>query len=310
MKVISVVGYKKTDSTALVTALVRKLSEFGTVGTVKQMGERSQNPAETAIGPHFDAGADMIIGIIGDGITGDGITGDGITGDGITGRNNSVATGTGLVSFSRDRNLEDALDMLCDQGFDFAVVEGFKESNLPKIVLGRLQDISNVVFRVPGDIDMHEEFTSSLIELALVQPERYTLGALIKKIRKDPLIRKAGAIGTFTGIVREMAGSEKTSRLEFEKYEPEASKVLDGIRKEIKRKEGIQEVLIHHKTGLIKAGEDIVYIVIAAAHRTELFPALSEAIERIKAEAPIWKKEFTEKEEFWVHDREQDRRLA
>jgi molybdopterin synthase catalytic subunit len=149
-----------------------------------------------------------------------------------------------------------------------------------------------------------------LIELALVQPERYTLGALIKKIRKDPLIRKAGAIGTFTGIVREMAGSEKTSRLEFEKYEPEASKVLDGIRKEIKRKEGIQEVLIHHKTGLIKAGEDIVYIVIAAAHRTELFPALSEAIERIKAEAPIWKKEFTEKEEFWVHDREQDRRLA
>ncbi|HII91443.1 MAG TPA: molybdopterin synthase, partial [Methanosarcina sp.] len=72
----------------------------------------------------------------------------------------------------------------------------------------------------------------------------------------------------------------------------------------LKQKEGILEVLIHHKTGVIKAGEDIVYIVVASAHRTELFPALSEAIERIKAEAPIWKKEFTEKEEFWVHDRE------
>lgn len=52
-------------------------------------------------------------------------------------------------------------------------------------------------------------------------------------------------------------------------------------------------MILHHKTGVIKAGEDIVYIVITSGHRKELFPALSEAIERIKAEAPIWKKEFT-----------------
>jgi molybdopterin synthase catalytic subunit len=298
MKVISVVGYKKSGKTALVTALVQKLSEFGAVGTVKHLGEQRLNPAETDTGRHFDAGADMVIGITGTGTAGT---------TGITG---SSTPGTELVSFSRDRSLEDALDMLCDQGFDFAVVEGFKESNLPKIVLGNLQGVSKIVFRVPEDIDMHEELTTSLVEIALVQPDRYTLEALIKKARKDPSIRKAGAIGTFSGIVRELAGSEKTSRLEFEKYEPEASKALDKIRKEIKQKAGIQEVLIHHKTGVIKAGEDIVYIVIAASHRTELFPALSEAIERIKAEVPIWKKEFTEKEEFWVHDKEQDRKQA
>lgn len=151
---------------------------------------------------------------------------------------------------------------------------------------------------------MHEELTASLVGIVLAQPDRYTLEALIKKVRKNPVTRKAGAIGTFTGIVRELAGNEITSKLEFEKYEPEASKVLDQIREELKQKEGILEVLIHHKTGVIKAGEDIVYIVVAAAHRGELFSALSEAIDRIKAEAPIWKKEFTEKEEFWVHDRE------
>jgi molybdopterin synthase catalytic subunit len=298
MKVISVVGYKKSGKTALVTALVRKLSEFGAVGTVKHMGEQRLNPAETDTGRHFDAGADMVIGITGTGTTG------------ITGIKGSATPGTELVSFSRDLDLDDALDMLCDQGFDFAVVEGFKESNLPKIVLGGLQEISKVIFRIPEDIDMHEELTTSLVEMALVQPDRYTLEALIKKARKDPSIRKAGAIGTFTGIVRELAGSEKITRLEFEKYEPEASKALEKIRKELKQKEGIHEILIHHKTGVIKAGEDIVYIVIAAAHRTELFPALSEAIERIKAEAPIWKKEFTEKEEFWVHDKEQDKKQA
>ncbi len=280
MKVISVVGYKKSGKTALVSALVRNLSEFGTVGTVKHMGELRLNPSETDTGRHFDAGADMVIGI----------------------------TGTELVSFSKNLDIEHALDMLCDQGLDFAVVEGFKESNLPKIVIGDLPDVSNVVFKLPVNIDMHEEFTASLVRTALAQPDRYTLEALIKKVRKNPAIRKAGAIGTFTGIVRELAGNEITSRLEFEKYEPQASKALDRIREEIKQKEGILEVLIHHKTGVIKAGEDIVYIVIVAAHRTELFPALSEAIERIKAEAPIWKKEFTEKEEFWVHDKKQDKK--
>jgi len=292
MKVISVVGYKKSGKTALVTALVQKLSGFGKVGTVKHMGEQRLNPVETDTGRHFDAGADMVIGITGTGTVGTG------------------TTGTELVSFSRGSDLEDALDMLCDQGFDFALVEGFKESNLPKIVLGDLQGVSNVFFRMPENLEMHEEFTASLVGMILAQPDRYTLEALIKKAQNNPAIRKAGAIGTFTGIVRELAGDEKTSRLEFEKYEPEASKALDRIRKEIKQKEGILEVLIHHKTGIIGAGEDIVYIVIAAAHRTELFPALSEAIERIKAEAPIWKKEFTEKEEFWVQDKEQDLKQA
>lgn len=281
MKVISVVGYKKSGKTSVVSALVRNLSGFGTVGTIKHMGEQSLNPAETDTGRHFDAGADMVIGITG-----------------------TEATGTELVSFSRDQNLENALDLLCDQGLDFAVVEGFKGSNLPKIAIGDLQGVSNVVFRLPAEIDMHEELTASLVGIALAQPDRYTLEALIKKVRKNPAIRKAGAIGTFTGIVRELAGNEITSKLEFEKYEPEASKILDQIREELKQKEGILEVLIHHKVGVIKAGEDIVYIVVAAAHRGELFSALSEAIDRIKAEAPIWKKEFTEKEEFWVHDRE------
>jgi len=281
MKVISVVGYKESDKTSVVSALVRNLSGFGTVGTIKHIGEQLLNPAEIDAGRHFDAGADTVIEITG-----------------------TEATGTEIVSFSRDLNLEDALDLLCDQGLDFAVVEGFKESNLPKIVIGDLKGVSNIVFRLPADIDMHEELTASLVGTALAQPDRYTLEALIKKARKNPAIRKAGAIGTFSGIVRELAGNERTSKLEFEKYEPEASKALDRIREELKQKEGILEVLIHHKTGVIKAGEDIVYIVIASAHRTELFPALSEAIERIKAEAPIWKKEFTEKEEFWVHDRE------
>lgn len=280
MKVISVVGHKKSGKTTLVAALVQKLSEIGTVGTVKHMGEPRLNPAETDTGKHFDAGADTVIGI----------------------------TGTELVSFSRDSDLEDALDMLCYQGFDFAVVEGFKNSSLPKIVLGDLQGVPNIVFRMPENPNLCEELTDSLIGITLSQPDHYTLEALIKKVRGNPAIQKPGAIGTFTGIVRELDDDEKTIKLEFEKYESEASNVLDKIREDLKKKEGILEVILHHKTGVIKAGEDVVYVVITSGHRKELSPALSEAMERIKAEVPIWKKEFTEKEEFWVLDKEQDRK--
>src|SRR5512133_2119465 len=144
MKVISVVGYKKSGKTALVSALVRQLSGFGTVGTVKHMGEQRLNPEETDTGRHFDAGADMVIGI----------------------------TGSELVSFARDCDLKDALDMLCDRGFDFAIVEGFKASNLPKIALGDVEGVSNVVFRVPEYVDPHEELTASLVGIALAQPDR------------------------------------------------------------------------------------------------------------------------------------------
>lgn len=274
MKVISVIEPKKFGMKPLTSSLIRKLSSFGSVGTIKSL-EFCQYSKETEATRDFETGAEIVIGL----------------------------TASQMISFSEGQKLEQALDSLCNSGLDFAVIEGFKGSELPKIILGNPEGISNILMELPENSEINEALLTSILEKILAQPERYTLEALIKKIRKDPKIRKAGSIGTFTGIVRELDENTKTSKLEFEKYEPEASKVLNNICEELKQKKGIFEVLIYHKTGVIKAGEDIVYIVIASAHRTELFPALSEAIERIKAEAAIWKKEFTENEEFWVHDR-------
>ena len=77
---------------------------------------------------------------------------------------------------------------------------------------------------------------------------------------------------------------------------------MNELCSELKQKDGIIDVLMHHKTGIILKGEDIVYIVVAAAHREQLFSVLREAIERLKAQVPIWKKEHTQNGEFWVHD--------
>ncbi|MGP8329330.1 MAG: molybdopterin synthase [Methanosarcinaceae archaeon] len=274
MKVISVVGHKNSGKTTLVSRLVTALSSKGSVGTVKHMSTRRFNPKDTDTGKHFDAGVDVVVGI----------------------------TDKELVTITRDPSLDKALDALTDSGIDFAIVEGYKDSNLPKIVLGdvkKMRDLSNVVVTLPERSDWNID---DLVELTHAQPDRVTLNLLISKVQKNPTIRKAGAIGTFTGIVREYTDGLQTQVLEFEKYGKLADAGIERICTELKQKDGIIDVMIHHKIGRVEPGEDIVYIVVASSHRTELFPVLSEAIDRIKSEVQIWKKEITVDGEFWVHD--------
>ena len=274
MKVISVVGYKNSGKTTLVSKLVIALSALGSVGTVKHMAPHRFNPENTDTGKHFDAGADVVVGV----------------------------TREELVTIARNPSLDKALDALADSGMDFAVVEGYKESDLPKVVLGDIKeipDMSNVVANLPEISDWNID---ELVQIARTQPDRVTLELLIKKVQKNPDISKAGAIGTFTGIVREYTEGVQTQVLDFESHEKMAEESIKRICTELKQKDGIMDVVIHHKTGRVEPGEDIVYIVVASSHRVQLFPVLSEAIERVKSEVPIWKKEITVDGEFWVHD--------
>ena len=271
MKVISVVGYKNSGKTTLVSKLVTSLSVLGSVGTVKHMATHRFNPEDTDTGKHFDAGADVVVGV----------------------------TEEELVTIAKDPSLNKALDVLADSGMDFAVIEGYKESGFPKIVLGDMPDLPNVVANL---LENSEWDINELVELTHAQSDWVTLELLIKQVQKNPDIRKAGAIGTFTGIVREYTEDVQTQVLDFESHEQMAKESIERICTELKQKDGIMDVVIHHKTGKVEPGEDIVYIVVASSHRVQLFPVLSEAIERVKSEVPIWKKEVTVDGEFWVHD--------
>ncbi|VVB90136.1 putative molybdopterin synthase [uncultured archaeon] len=270
MRIISVVGYKKSGKTTLVEQLVKVLAKYGSVGTVKHLHEHSLNTPNTDTWKHARAGANIVIGV----------------------------TGSELVKFSHDNNLISALDELADAGMDFAVVEGFKDSQLPKIALGDVEAACVVKkLDAPESADIEE-----IVDIIRQQPEYHTLESLIHKIKRSKEIEKAGAIGTFTGIVRGRTGEESTEFLEFEAYGEVAWQKMSEICADLKQKEGIVNVLMHHRTGIINPGEDIVYIVVAAGHREQLFQALREAIERLKAEVPIWKKEHTLNGEWWVHD--------
>ena len=114
---ISVVGTKKTGKTTLVAALVASLAKHGKVGTIKNMAGHAVDKGDTK--RHFDAGADVVIGL-----------------------------GEAWLVVKRERgDLDSALAELEADGVDYAVVEGFKHSSLPKIVMGDIE-VTNVVRRV------------------------------------------------------------------------------------------------------------------------------------------------------------------
>jgi molybdopterin synthase catalytic subunit len=116
---------------------------------------------------------------------------------------------------------------------------------------------------------------------------------LFSRILKNPEIEKAGALASFFGIVRGMTHQgEMVKGLDFEAYETEVIKKFEEISKDIRVKYGVIEVTINHVTGRLKVGDLIMAISVLGSSRKNVFPALQETVERVKKEAPIWKKEF------------------
>ena len=59
-----------------------------------------------------------------------------------------------------------------------------------------------------------------------------------------------------------------------------------------------------HRTGTREASEDFVFVVVLVGHRAEAYETVSDGIDRLKDEVPIFKRETTVEEDFWVHDRD------
>jgi len=135
-----------------------------------------------------------------------------------------------------------------------------------------------------------------------------SLWELLKSIKENEKYFKAGGIGVFIGVVRgEGISGEKVKKLKIEAYEEKANEALDNICEELRNKKGVIDAQIHHFIGDFDVGEDLVYVVVAGAHRDNVFSTLKEAVELYKKEAPLFKKEYIITEEgatksYWVSE--------
>jgi len=100
-----------------------------------------------------------------------------------------------------------------------------------------------------------------------------------------------GAVVTFTGIPRRAPEDGDVEYIEYEAYPEMAVKEMEKIRKETIEKFGVEEVIIHHRTGKVPVGEASFLVVVFGGHREETFRACRYAVDSTKERVPIWKRE-------------------
>jgi molybdopterin synthase catalytic subunit len=110
----------------------------------------------------------------------------------------------------------------------------------------------------------------------------------------------AGALVTFTGMVRDHTGDHAVRWLEYEAYAPMALRALMQIADEVRAAWPHARISIHHRVGKLELGEAAVAVATATAHRAEAFAACQHAIDRLKQIVPIWKKEIGHDGQHWV----------
>lgn len=108
-----------------------------------------------------------------------------------------------------------------------------------------------------------------------------------------------GAILLFVGTTREWTNGLRTVTLEYEAYMPMAVTSLRAIGEEIAAKWPGTLCAIHHRIGTVAIGEASVVIAVSSAHRQQAYEASRYAIERLKQNVPIWKKEIYEDGSEW-----------
>jgi len=109
----------------------------------------------------------------------------------------------------------------------------------------------------------------------------------------------AGAVVTFSGVVRNHFEGRPVVACEYEAYVPMAESKLREIAAEAAARHGATKVAVHHRIGLLAVGEASVVIAVSAPHRAEAFAACREIIDRLKEVVPIWKREVFEDGAIW-----------
>jgi L-amino acid N-acyltransferase YncA/molybdopterin synthase catalytic subunit len=123
-----------------------------------------------------------------------------------------------------------------------------------------------------------------------VTGEPLAVAPLLSLVR-DP---RAGAVVSFQGVTRTV------ERLEYEAYAEMAQERLAAIAADVAERHGLCAAAVEHRVGAVELSEPSVVVAASAPHRPEAFAGARELIDRVKAEAPIWKREVEGEEERWV----------
>ncbi|MBW4490444.1 MAG: molybdenum cofactor biosynthesis protein MoaE [Trichocoleus desertorum ATA4-8-CV12] len=139
---------------------------------------------------------------------------------------------------------------------------------------------ATLAISTPTSVDARDSFAMTFAPLSLDEVYRLADDAA------------NGAIVVMSGTVRNQTDGRPVVALEYQAYEPMALRVFQQIAAEIRQQwPEVQRVVIHHRTGRLTIGEISVLVAVGCPHRSEAFTACQYAIDTLKHNAPIWKKE-------------------
>jgi molybdopterin synthase catalytic subunit len=120
----------------------------------------------------------------------------------------------------------------------------------------------------------------------------------------------AGAVATFTGLVRRPPGDDAFTGLTLEHYPGMTERAVEAILDEAARRWSLLAIGVVHRIGELAPGARIVWVGAAAAHRGDAFAACEFTMDYLKTRAPFWKKEHWGGEARWVEARRGDHERA
>ena len=139
-----------------------------------------------------------------------------------------------------------------------------------------------------------------------VQTEDFEVGSLYDALAEKS--QKTGAVAMFTGRVRDLNQSNSVNELFLEHYPGMTEKVLLSIAEEATRRFSLNGITVIHRVGQLKPADNIVFVGCAAMHREDAFLACQYTMDRLKTEAPFWKKESSDRGTHWLGSNPKDRR--
>ena len=136
-----------------------------------------------------------------------------------------------------------------------------------------------------------------------VQQEAFQLGDEVDRFAQG--VKGAGAVVTFTGIVRDVAQGG-LSRMVIEHYPGMTERALTQIREDAMGRWPLVDALIIHRYGEMAPDDMIMMVATASAHRVAAFEAAEFLMDYLKSRAPFWKQEVTADEAQWVESKAED----
>lgn len=114
----------------------------------------------------------------------------------------------------------------------------------------------------------------------------------------------AGAVVTFTGLVRDNGG--KLGAMEIEHYPGMTEKAIAAIMEQAISRWALVDALVIHRYGVLQAQDPIMMVATAALHRADAFAAAEFLMDYLKSRAPFWKKEIGAHGADWVAAKDSD----